>query len=151
MGRSKPMRKAYYIRNNTTGKGTEVNCKNVTMEMKNTGTFHCMDCMRQVVHAGGENPYYRLPSKDAEHDVNCDNYLPIDEVSESIRIIGEKLKIKLKLPFFHEKEEENKGEAGVKGGKATSTGFNPVKVGPVKTIKGRHLFHKRGLPFIICL
>jgi len=44
-----------------------------------------------------------------------------------------------------------KGEAGVKGGKATSTGFNPVKVGPVTTIKGRHLSHKRGLPFIICL
>ncbi|PFL14998.1 hypothetical protein COJ07_27320 [Bacillus cereus] len=38
-----------------------------------------------------------------------------------------------------------------KGEKATSTDFNPIKVGPVTIIKGRHLFHKRGLPFIICL
>lgn len=135
MGRSKPMRDAYYRQNNTKGKGHKVNCNDVTMEMKNKGTFHCMDCERQVVHAGGENPYYRLPSKDAEHDVNCDNYLPTDEVSERIRIIGEKLKIKLKIPSFHGREEEIKGEAGVKGGKSTSTGIKPVKVGPVTTVR----------------
>ncbi|MGG0208515.1 hypothetical protein [Bacillus mycoides] len=137
MGRSKPMRDAYYrgYANPDPHKQEKVNCHDVTIEMKNKGTFHCMDCERQVVYAGGKNPYYRLPSKDAEHDVNCDNYLPVDEVSERIRTIGEKLKIKLKLPFFHEKEEENKVIAGVKVGKLVSTGVNPVKVGPIKTIK----------------
>lgn len=67
--------------------------------------------------------------------MNCDNYLPVDEVSERIRIIGEKLNIKLKLPFFHENEEEDKVTAGVKVGKSVSTAVNPVKVGPVKTRK----------------
>lgn len=135
MGRSKPMRVAYYRGYNNLEYLKEVNCKDVTMEMKNKGTFHCMDCMRQVVHAGGKNPYYRLPSKDAEHEMSCDNYLPIDDLSERIRTVGEKLKIKLKIPFFCGNEEERHEGVRMKGEKSHSIGGKSVKVGPVTTIK----------------
>lgn len=134
MGRSKPMRMAYYIRYVNPGKKIEMNCRDVTNEMKNSGDFYCMDCERPVVHAGGKNPHYRLPPKGAEHDENCDNYLPVDDISERIRIVGGKLEIELKVPSFHKKEEESKKEGGAKGGKGASSGNKPVKVGPIKTI-----------------
>lgn len=53
MGRSKPMRDAYYRSYANPHKQRKVNCHEVTIEMKNMGTFHCMDCERHVVHAGG--------------------------------------------------------------------------------------------------
>lgn len=88
MGRSKSMRDAYYRSYANPSNRTEVNCHDVTKDMKNNGTFYCMECEAQVVHAGGESPYYRLPSKDAEHDKDCDNYLPVDDTSERIRKLG---------------------------------------------------------------
>ncbi|WP_242281148.1 hypothetical protein [Bacillus cereus group sp. BfR-BA-01347] len=135
MGRSKSMRDAYYRSYANPNKKIEVNCHDVTKDMKNHGSFYCMECETQMVHAGGESPYYRLPSKDAEHDMDCDNYLPVDETSGRIRKLGKKLKVQLKPPSFHDKEKRSNDKVGIKGEKAASKNVNPVKSGPVKTIE----------------
>ncbi|OOR07659.1 hypothetical protein BW897_30150 [Bacillus cereus] len=135
MGRSKSMRDAYYRSYANPSNRTEVNCHDVTKDMKNNGTFYCMECEAQVVHAGGESPYYRLPSKDAEHDKDCDNYLPVDDTSERIRKLGKKLKVQLKPPSFHDKEKRSNDKAGIKDKKVQSKIVNPVKSGRVKTIE----------------
>ncbi|WP_179863202.1 hypothetical protein [Bacillus pseudomycoides] len=131
MGRSRPMREANY-KSNSYSKN-KVKCEEVTTRMTNIGTFHCTDCGVRLIYAGGTRPYFRL-SKNTSHNENCDNYLPVDDIAERVREVGEKLQVKLAPPNFHKEEitqENNLKDNIMKASSEKKT----VKVGPVKTIK----------------
>ncbi|MEK4815124.1 hypothetical protein NZ045_31930 [Bacillus sp. FSL L8-0287] len=134
MGRSRPMREANY-RSNSYSKN-KVKCEEVTARMINIGSFHCVDCGVRLIYARGTRPYFRL-SKNKSHDEKCDYYLPIDDISERIKEIGERLQVKLAPPHFH-KEVITKENCLKDKIMEISSEKKTVKLGPIKTIKNPH-------------